>query len=390
MIFKFVWGILSACLFIRPFIFETPTSSLNNLINYLLILFSLIYIFSKKPRNSTLIKVSGVFLLSILISLIFSDNPTTNLYHISQYILYLFLFYMTSLLNKKEQRQLISILLLSASATAAYSLRSLFIISDFTLNYLSPKEIGIFAEEFLSRRRTFFPFTSPSLLASYLTMIIMICCGIIFQNISEKKKNYLFFLSIFCLLVSFSSLLFTKSIGGWTAFMFSLLIFLIFRKISRKKITAVGLTLIILFLIIFSARTQENKYFTKPSFSLRKRLSYWKETAEIIRQNPLTGAGPGNFSLPETRSAHNSYLQIWAEIGFLAILSWLAIISLFIRKGLKNLSSSKDIYYKLGLFAGGSVFLIHNLIDYSFFVCQTAFLWWIILGLTENTSLNTE
>ncbi|MFH1768867.1 MAG: hypothetical protein ABH858_06885, partial [Candidatus Omnitrophota bacterium] len=75
-------------------------------------------------------------------------------------------------------------------------------------------------------------------------------------------------------------------------------------------------------------------------------------------------------------------LQIWAETGLLGILSWLIIIFWFIKNNLINLGDKND--YRLGLFLSGIAFLLHNIIDYGFFIPQAAFLWWIVLGLSMS------
>jgi len=125
------------------------------------------------------------------------------------------------------------------------------------------------------------------------------------------------------------------------------------------------------------------KYFTKPAFSVHKRLNYWRQTVHIITLHPLKGTGIGNFSLKESRTSHNSYLQIWAEMGASGIAIWLIIVFLFIKREIKRLSGD-GLYYNAGIFTAGLAFIFHNVIDFSFFTAQGSFLWWIILALTAS------
>jgi O-antigen ligase len=246
---------------------------------------------------------------------------------------------------------------------------------------LENKISDTFVKEFLERKRAFSPFISPNLLANYLVMIIMLCLGIVIHKIKREKPDYLFFITLLCLPISMLTLFLTKSIGGWISLIFSIILFLFLGKLLNKKTIFIVFILILLLGGVWTIRINKEEHFTQPSFSLTKRISYWTETIKIILQHPFKGIGLGNFSLKETVFAHNSYLQIWAEMGLLGLLMWLTIIFLFIKKGLRNIHYERENYYKLGLFLSGASFLIHNFIDFSFFVPQASFLWWVILGL---------
>jgi O-antigen ligase len=134
--------------------------------------------------------------------------------------------------------------------------------------------------------------------------------------------------------------------------------------------------LLLLAIIIFR---QQGEDFTKPQFSLEKRIVYWQETLDIIFLHPLKGIGLGNFNLAQTRFAHNSYLQLWAEAGILGLLSYLSLIFIFLKKGIRSIRNNAEGFYS-GFFVAGLVFIIHNLVDFTFFIPQVSFLWWISLG----------
>ena len=55
---------------------------------------------------------------------------------------------------------------------------------------------------------------------------------------------------------------------------------------------------------------------------------------------------------------------------------------IFLRKGSRDIKkNSEGQGLKIGLFCGGCAFLLHNLVDLSFYFSQVSFFWWIILGL---------
>jgi len=105
------------------------------------------------------------------------------------------------------------------------------------------------------------------------------------------------------------------------------------------------------------------------------RLNYWRDTLRIIKSHPLTGVGPGNFNLITSHYAHNSYLQIWAKMGILGIISilWLAIAS--IKVSLKNLKIENIKTGTAALISANIVFLSRNLLDFISFLPEVSYLW---------------
>ena len=58
---------------------------------------------------------------------------------------------------------------------------------------------------------------------------------------------------------------------------------------------------------------------------------------------------------------------------------------------MKNLSYNKKLYYNAGVLTAGLAFIIHNTIDFSFFMAQGSFLWWVVLALNASiTQINTD
>ena len=87
------------------------------------------------------------------------------------------------------------------------------------------------------------------------------------------------------------------------------------------------------------------------------RVSAWAGAKKMVRQKPFLGWGIGNYprfqsaftgigrAAPQvqtqgpliTNEAHNSYLQIWAEIGLVGLLFWLAALIAFLAAGISAL-----------------------------------------------------
>jgi len=346
------------------------------------------FLYRKQSSNIPISTAAFLFFLSLIISVVFSDNPSNSLIHLYEYLSLIAIFYVVSISRQSDKNLLINILMMSAIVVSLYSLRTLFIFSDQVICYLDKYNKSFpFAQEFLARKRAFAPFSSPNLLAGYLLMMIMLSGGIIAQKIKEKKNDYLFFLGLICLFICLLALFFSKSIGAWVVFTASLLLFLIFAKMKSRKALLILCLIIIIFGAVLYLRFQETNNFVQPAFSFHKRISYWRDAVSLIKRYPLTGVGIGNFYVRGSVAAHNSYLQIWAEFGVLGIISSLLIFTLFIKKVFQFFHSGKLNYFRLGILLGGLSFLLHNVIDFSFFVSQVAFLWWVLLGLSQEESL---
>ena len=121
-----------------------------------------------------------------------------------------------------------------------------------------------------------------------------------------------------------------------------------------------------------------------PQNSITQRLNYWRTAIAVIKDRPITGIGPGNFKeaflnykvgmSTNTRYAHNTLLHQWAEIGLFGLMGLLYLTIIFLRKFKKD---TKNVFVFLAVL----VFIIHNLIDNTYFIPQTGFLFWISLAL---------
>ncbi len=118
------------------------------------------------------------------------------------------------------------------------------------------------------------------------------------------------------------------------------------------------------------------------------RAGNWAAAAEMIRDHPLLGTGPGSFGtyypryirpgMNETRYAHNSYLQTlagWGAWAALPILALLAAVRGRLREARR--AGGED----LPALAAGAGFLAHNLIDFTAFLPGVAIPAALLIGI---------
>jgi O-antigen ligase len=125
------------------------------------------------------------------------------------------------------------------------------------------------------------------------------------------------------------------------------------------------------------------------------RMALWKDTLEIIRDRPWTGAGLGSFEFAFTRvqsqelaytveHAHNDYLEFSAELGIpAAALLFLTFFFLAARTLQTSLRarSSRTRALALGILAGTSALLIHSLADFNLHIPANALVFSVLLGM---------
>lgn len=123
------------------------------------------------------------------------------------------------------------------------------------------------------------------------------------------------------------------------------------------------------------------------------RLLLWESTWRIGMAYPFNGSGLGTFELiyPKfasvgfTRTAHQSYLQIASESGWLTLMALLVFIGSVIRQTISRarhaITDSRTRWLISGAVAGAVTFLAQNLVDYSWYLPATLFGFALVLGL---------
>lgn len=153
---------------------------------------------------------------------------------------------------------------------------------------------------------------------------------------------------------------------------------------------------VIVGLIIFSAMflkiidKTHMVYDTLGSFKVR--LNYWKACPSMVRDFPF-GSGIGTFGsiytkykIPQAREvqlAHNSFLQLWTEIGTLGVLGFLLVWIMFFRNWQKTFRIAYTKALSIGMYMGCGAFLIHSLVDFGFYVPGISMNVWLFIGMIE-------
>jgi putative inorganic carbon (HCO3(-)) transporter len=371
-------SILLTLIFIRPLISSLAFPCVNYFYSIILavflagwILFKFKEVFLKNTKGALWPLLS--FFLALLISLFFSQNRLHSRAELYKYLTGMLLLLIGASLSERNKKQAINIMVLSGVVIAALAIYQYFFGFQHVLDYLKRHDITTaFTLDYIQRKRVFFPFVTPNILAGYLAMVIPLA-------LMNKYR-------IFVLTPLFIALLLTKSLGGILSLLAAMTLYLF---LGQEKQWSKSFMLLCGVLavggIVLALRIAAAAAHTHPLFSTAMRLDYWRQAIAVIQASPLVGVGLGNFNLPQARYAHNSYLQIWAEMGILGIISFLWLIFTILKGALPRLAGSSEIKQKTALLAAAVAFLVHNFIDFGFFLPEVSLIWWLILGLYLKT-----
>lgn len=204
----------------------------------------------------------------------------------------------------------------------------------------------------------------------------------------------------------------TKTLGGVSSLLFAITIILIgslaswigaiigagimlyFNRPDRKNIIIIIFIIIITVILgtlIYTPTLRDKTELGKFSQSFQKDIQLpflisWKISASSFRDSPILGTGPSTYLFDFTQykpiefnstdlwnlrinSAHDLYLQTWAENGGLGVLAYLLASVIFAALAIKHLKSP----FPQGLLASsGLVFIIVSLLSPQTVLTQTA------------------
>ena len=390
--------ILLILIFVRPFISSLAFPTLNFVLTGVFLGYLLIWIIVKGINLQAIHSLRYpllFFCLALIVSYFVSSHASQNQEALLTYINGLLLFVVAASFNLEAKENVIKTFIFSGLIISLLAIYQYFLGFRHLLYYIAEHKISDpFVTDFISRNRVFFPFVTPNALGGYLAMIIPLV-------LSNKNRIWL-------VIPFFSALLLTKSIGALLSLFVGLIFYLFltgklkkiaFSDNSNERFSVVrkvfytflyhkkrGIFLLFgiltIIAVIYTQRASISKQHTQPIFSTMMRLSYWQDTLRIIIANPFTGIGLGNFNLAQSRYAHNSYLQIFAEMGILGIFAFFWIIVQSFMVGYKKLKLfEKQNYFIALLFFSSLVFLIHNTIDFTFYLPEISMTWWLVTGL---------
>lgn len=220
--------------------------------------------------------------------------------------------------------------------------------------------------------------------ATYLVFLLSLLSAL-FLTLKNAWHKFALYSLAFLLIVSLGL---TFSRAGWFAFLFSMLLMLVLSG-KLKKFTPLLILFAVVILSVPSLR--ERFIFTFQKGGDTDRLTVWRSTMEMIKENPFLGKGVGTFMsycqkyapTVYVRYAHNCYLQICAETGVFSLLAFISFLLSLLIKGIIKFKENNDPLI-LGLVCAISAFLFHSFFDAQFYSLQLSALFWVMAGVLKS------
>jgi O-antigen ligase len=172
-------------------------------------------------------------------------------------------------------------------------------------------------------------FGNPNDLAAALNMLIPLAVALALMKTGAMRLLY-----AVCALLLYCGTLVTFSRAGFVTL--AIVSGVMLWKFGRGSRSSVALATLIVAVILFSVfsggyRSRLMTIFnpgSDPSGSAQQRVDLLKRGLELSISRPIIGLGIGNFHIYSIREkvAHNSYLEIAAELGAIGLLAYLIII----------------------------------------------------------------
>lgn len=250
----------------------------------------------------------------------------------------------------------------------------------------------------LEYRRAFSTMLSPNVLAGFIAMVFP--AGLYLYGSSRTAQGRAMALSSLVLMAAAAVL--TKSFGGLTALAAGTAVYMVARPaVTGDGRRRPGMALVAAVLIVcvaagyFIVSSRTGGFFGVER-SYTERINYFSGSLATFASSPVAGQGAGSFSVTylrtikpgggETRYAHNLVLQTLSETGLIGLSAIAAIFIVFFSRcfrGVKRGEADASLYVALA--AGGAAFLSHNMVDYTWYVHETAAVWWLFFGMAAGT-----
>lgn len=254
-------------------------------------------------------------------------------------------------------------------------------------DYMDQSFIGV-----ISGRATS-TFDNPNVLAVYLIITTVFALGYTFESLSSKRA--LIYLGVFAL--NFAALVFTWSRGAWIAISISLMLFIGFKLRRHAGIMMIILAALpyALFFLPEPIMLRILSIFNTHDTSASYRLSIYRSSLDMFRENPLTGVGVGSESFSNAflsyaengvtaPHSHNIFLEIACEAGAFALILFLCLLLSRIRHHASYAPYIKSSSVgSLSYVCAAALFalVLFGMTDYIFYDAGMYFMFFTVFGL---------
>lgn len=329
----------------------------------------------RTPINTMAYILCAIVFVSFLRSAYFSES-IRGLLRIIKYVLLYFSLVEFFIADEKRIRRTFWVLM----AIAGFTFLNGIFQSIYKFDLLRHREVNMLD----CYSRICASFVHPNDFGAYIIFILPMTFCFFYPGLKKKEK---IFLVINCLLGVYC-LLKTSSRAAWLGFLVGVILYFFIYKKNISVIVPFGILL--LFIVSPYGFERIRSLFTLEQNTVWERAQLWKGTWNMIKVHPFLGFGINTFSryfleykpsvYPDIRYTHNSYLQMWSEIGIMGLVAFVSIIFTILKNVLKDIKNKLrkglEGLILLGLVSGYVAFLVQSGLDTNLYsLVLTTFFW---------------
>ncbi len=336
-------------------------------------------------------KAYGVFLLSLIPSIIFSSNPAASAKDFANLWVWRYVIFVLIVVFIKKREYLVNMLI---AFMTAVSLECMFTLVQVLNNTrLDGRGAGF--------DRLVLP------LGGIMCMLLPIAMVILMDARFEKKLKQA---AVFSVLGTLVGLLCNKSRGAWLTELFVVPVatFQYLRHNKKRMLAVVAVFLGILGFMLSSpqyVKRIQSITNTTTNVSNRDRILVWRSSKRMIRRHPVTGYGIERFrnhykyykykrEKQNLGHAHNNFIHITVESGVIGLAGLIWFVGFYLYKSMRNYRKNKNPYDILIFTTCLGYICIFGQIDYTLGISDgTRMMWFLIavlLQLKETERLSDE
>lgn len=238
--------------------------------------------------------------------------------------------------------------------------------------------------------------------AAYLEMAMPLAAALCFSNIGKAKKV----LAGFFFIMMFVAFILAASRGAWVSLAAStaVLIPFLYRNRSLKRVFLASLVCAIV--ILFALSHFDLSIAADRARSIIEgvgvddtRMAIWLGAAGLVGSHPWLGSGVGTFAAVYPQAlirpagqyayslidhAHNDYLEMAVEVGFVGLLAFLWIVAGALAAGLGEFGKAEGQFTRsvlAGAVIGVMSVALHSIVDFSLRIPANAILFTALIAI---------
>lgn len=367
---------------------------------------------NQTPYRSSPLDSSLIMFMVVAVILLFIAAPdfSIGVEGLRVIVQYMFWFFVITQLLKtpKGAKRVLNIVILTGLFVALYGIYQFVVGVEIPAHWVDQAEGSV-------RTRSFSIFTTPNMLAGYLSLLIPVSVGMFFAEKNTKRKIYY----AFVLACMGFALLFTMSRGGWI-FCFCALLFYVWmknRKLIVPTLVIMGAVFVLAVIFVPSVANRILYLFSADYFassSTGGRVYRSVVGYELFMNNPIFGMGLGQFGgsvalshgINNTFSMDNYYLKTAVEMGSVGLFALLVLLfNTFYKsyKAIPKIQDEEQQNWAIGILSGLVCVILYNLTENMLEIPLLSSYFWMLAGIlmflaygqnnidrTENVSIESE